>query len=469
MANERAVLDPLDLEEALILECLNGAESLRDFIRRLSPQHPPQRHLDPLIDAIERARHERVRVCISMPPRHGKTWTLLHAIAWWLQETPADRCAYFSYNATIATSKSRLARELAVRAGVGLDPSSTAVEEWTTNHGGGLIAGGRGSGLTGQGVSGLLIVDDPFKDREEADSALLRDRVEEWFNEVAFTRLEGGSVIVVHTRWHQDDLIGRLEKDGGWEVINLPAIAEENDPLSREPGEALWPEVFPRSELDVIAKRLGTFGFSALYQGHPRPRGATVFGLAHYYDPAGLIFDGWRIGIGADPAGTAKTTSDYSVAVVMALKGRKLEEIQARILHVYREQVEIPTFIDVLAALIEQWGVCPIYVEAVAGFKAVPQFLRRMDSKLTIKEAPVMGDKFQRAQQFAAVWNDGRVEVPTSATWLKDYLHELTRFTGVSDPEDDQVDASAHGFNGLVNFAPVAYSRPNRPLATRRM
>jgi predicted phage terminase large subunit-like protein len=459
-------LDPLDVEEAIILERLHGAEDLRSFIARVSPQHPPARHLDPLIDAIERARHKRVRLCISMPPRHGKTWTLLHAIVWWLSNTPADRCAYYSYNDDLAASKSGIARDLAISVGIELNPSSTAVSEWKTVLGGGLIAGGRGSALTGQGVSGMLIVDDPFKDRMEADSPTLRETVWNWFKEVAFTRLEGGSVIVVHTRWHPDDLIGRLEGLGGWEIINLPAVAENDDPVGREPGEALWPKLFPLDELGLIRRTLGEWSFAALYQGRPRPRGSKVFGIPVYYNPA-EGWGGWRVVIGADPAASGKTTADHSAAIVL---GSRMADglIRARVLEIYRAQVEVPSFVSALQMLSTKYGRAPVFVEAVGGFKAVPQMLKRLDPKLYVREAPVVGDKFQRAQAAAAAWNDGRVEVPMEAPWLADFLHEMQSFTGVGDAEDDQVDAFSHAFNAATKMC-ISFTPTSGSIRTRRV
>src|SRR6185369_16321011 len=237
-----------------------------DFICRLSPHHRPPRHFLPIIAEIERCRVERRKVCISIPPRHGKTTLLLHAFAWWLSKFPADTNAYYSYNSPQALSKSVLARALTGRAGVQLSDETNNKAEWRTTDGGGLLAGGVGGGLTGQGVSGLLVVDDPFKGPKDAYSQVYRDAVYEWFQTVPMTRREGASVFVIHTRWHEDDLIGRLEKTGEWTIINLPAIAEERDPLGRAAGEALWPERFPIEDLEETKRTIGEFNFAALYQ-----------------------------------------------------------------------------------------------------------------------------------------------------------------------------------------------------------
>jgi phage terminase large subunit-like protein len=243
----------------------------------------------------------------------------------------------------------------------------------------------------------------------------------------------------------------------------------------------LWPERFPASELGTEAGQRGTvrgqigeFSFSALYQQAPRPRGAKLFGPCTYYDPTFPAFDltGWRIYIGADPAGSEKTSADWSVAVVLAVRGQAAE-IEGRVLDVYRKQVSIPDFARALRALQMQWHLAPVYVEAVGGFKAIPQLLQENDPTLAVFEAPVLGDKFQRAQLASAAWNSrpSRLMVPLgSPPWLAAYLYELQRFTGVKDPEDDQVDATAHAWNAAaLDTGPVEYVPLEKPIMKSRI
>lgn len=184
---------------------------LADFIPRVSRGFAAPRHLAPLLALFARIdAGEPVRVCVSVPPRHGKTETVLHGIAWLLARHPGWRIAYVSYAADIARSKSRQARDYALRAGVRLRDDSAALHEWGTREGGGLLATGIGGPLTGHGVRALF-VDDPHKNRADADSPTSRENVFNWFTSTAMTRVEpGGSVGVVHTRWHPADLIGRL-------------------------------------------------------------------------------------------------------------------------------------------------------------------------------------------------------------------------------------------------------------------
>lgn len=441
-----ALTDAEEIELLELLESEDRAPTLDAFIRRISPHHPPPRHLGLIIDALERARFAPQRVCVSLPPGHAKTTLVAHAIAWWLTMYPADTCGYVSYNTTQAMSKSVIARGLALQAGVQLSEETNNKGEWRTKEGGGLLATGVGGGLTGQRIKGLLFVDDPFKGPLDAYSAGQREGVDEWFKSVAMTRLEDASVFVIHTRWHEDDLIGRLAKRQGWTVINLPAIAEQNDPIGRAPGEALWPEMFPVEKLEQLREEFGVYVFAAMYQGSPRPRGGTVFGEPHYYDPATTDFTGCAIVIAADPAASEKTSADWSAAVVLMTKGYGSEMV-GYVRHVYCEQVTIPTFVEALNSLQQTWGNAAIKVESVGGFKAIPQLLRGLGLE-RIEEIIPEGDKFTRAQRAAAAWNGGRLLVPSDAPrWLGKFLDEVQKFTGVKDAHDDRVDALAHGWN----------------------
>lgn len=440
-------------------------QPLNGFISEIAPHQPPPPHLQKLTALIERARTEELRACVSMPPRHGKTITFQRAIAWWLKHAPKDVLAYYTYNSDLGEEKSRIARDLSVQ--VGVPVVNTSLQRWYTSAGGGLMAGGVGTGLTGRGVSGFFMVDDPFKGRAEAESPVMREAVWNWFNDVVFTRLENASCIVVHTRWHEDDLIGRLIEQG-WECINLAALAEEGDALGRKDGEALWPARFDVKRLGRIKRQIGEYGFASLYQGRPRPRGAAVFGEAHRYDPLKTDLTGCKAWIGADPAASERTHADYSVAVAMAIRFFKPRKekgpdgkpvvIQdppvAYILDVFRRQITVPAFARALRDFQRMHWSAPIAVESVGGFAAVPQLLREQAPGIRLVEIHPIADKFLRAQSFAAAWNDGRVFVPENAPWVEDYINELRRFTGIKDPHDDQVDASAHVWNTAVAGEP---------------
>jgi hypothetical protein len=240
-------------------------------VPRITPAFRAPVHLAPLLATVAAVERGPVRACLSVPPRHSKTETVLHAIAWLLARHPDWTIGYVSYAADIARSKSRQARDYAARAGLSLRDDSAALHEWRTPEGGGLLATGVGGPLTGHGVR-VLIVDDPFKNREEADSALVREKVHAWFTSTAMTRVEpGGSVLVVHTRWHRDDLIGRLSRDTEtpWQVTNLPALDSD--------GAALWPARWSADDLARRRAEVGEYDWASLYQGHPVAKKGRVY------------------------------------------------------------------------------------------------------------------------------------------------------------------------------------------------
>lgn len=447
MRSPAADVTPGEVEQLHLWEAALGADSLIEYIPRITPQWMPPRHLHQVAELFNRAQYESVRACASLPPRHGKTELILHAVGWWLARRPTDRLVYVTYSGDLAKNKSRRALMLTQNAGVRLDASVQRGDEWTTDHGGGLLATGIGGPLTGHGAN-LLMIDDPTKNREEAESPTVRRKVWEWYTSTALTRLEpGSSCIVVHTRWHEDDLIGRLVRGDSasgdpWEYINLPAIDEQ--------GEALWPERWNTELLELKRRDVGEYDWWSMFQGSPRPRGGKLFREQTTYGEFPDL-EGASILISCDPAASAATHANHSAIVVGA--GKLVDGLlQVDILDVMRLQVEIPALAHYLAQLQAKWH-APVVIEAVGGFKAVPQTLRQINKGLRIIEIAPTSDKFTRALPAAAAWNDGRIRTPLMASWLADFTYELSLFTGLSDPHDDQVDALAHlysTFDGLL-------------------
>jgi len=481
-------LPPGEQEELYqLLERLIGGESPHEFVARLRPREPIPRHVELVVRAIMRARVTPIRLCISMPPGHAKTTTLLRLAIWWLLRSPADTCAYVTYSDDQARDKSKEARDLAGDADLALADDSNNLGLWRTPLGGGFLASGFGGRLTGQRVAGLLLVDDPYKNAAEANSARVREQVYTDFKAAAFTRLQGGSIIVLHTRWHPDDLIGRLVREHKWDYINLAAIAEEGDPLGRALGEALWPDRYPREKckgpcghdghLDEIREEMGEWLWAALYQGRPRPKGHKVFHTPHRFDLGKFSWEGKRGVIAVDPATTAKTRADHSVVLLAAMEGAGAES-KLYVLGVIRMQVETPGLVKRIRAVHRDYSL-PVVVEAVGGFIGVPQTLRDVDSSMPDDDGtqpqPMQvvdlfpkGDKFLRAQPVAAACNatPGRVLVPAgrdtepAPPWVAEFLDELDEFTGIGDLEDDQVDALAHAWNWLYQAEPDTLYAP---------
>ncbi|MFM2151585.1 MAG: Terminase large subunit [Pseudomonadota bacterium] len=413
-----------------------AAEPLNSFIERVSGGSLiAPRHLAPLVALLERARHEPVRAVVSAPPQHGKSETIMHALAWHLAQDPTRTHAYVTYAGNFATDQSRRIRSITDSAGVEMSDQA-ALRRWRTARGGGLIAEGVSGQLTGKSVDGIFVIDDPYKDRVEAESALKRERVWQFFTDVAKTRLNpAASVIVVHTRWHEDDLAGRLAKQG-WERLNLQAVSPEGVPL--------WPERYTPQWLKEQREALGEYSWASLYMGEPRPRGGAVFRDVRLYDPQTTVVRShvWRVAIGVDLAYTARAKADYSTAVVLAADGQGV----CYVLDVIRAQVEAPVFAGQLAALKQRYA-APILWYAAGTEQGVAQFIRNQGVALEV-QAP-KGDKFVRSMGVAAAWNASRISVPMNAAWSNAFVEEVLAFTGVGDLHDDQVDALAAAYDQL--------------------
>lgn len=400
-------------------------ENLLEFIPRVSPKYTPPYHLKPYVDVLERSLREPVRAVFSAPPRHGKSETTIHHIVRCLKRDPTDLIGYATYAAEFSQRQSKKALLIAERAG-GIQFAETRVDFWRTKQGGEVIWTSIGGPFTGMGVRKLL-VDDPVKDRAEAESPTYRERAWEWFGDVALTRLEpGGSAVVMQTRWHPDDLAGRLIKEG-WPRINLKAIDDA--------GRALWPERWSLEDLHKIRTGPGgEYSWASLYQGEPRSRGGAIFRDVRFYDrrPAA----GYQLAIGVDLAYTAKKHADYSVAVVLAEIGGSYY-----VLDVVRQQVEAPQFANTLATLRDQYHGAKFYSYIGGTERGIIDFLKVQGVR--IEAMPATEDKFVRAQPAAAAWNGGAVLLPRDAPWLDAFVAEVTEFTGVNDAHDDQVDALA--------------------------
>ncbi len=222
---------------------------------------------------------------IEAPPRHGKSELVSKFLpAWYLGVWPDRRVMLAAYEATFARSWGRKARQVFVEStcpvfGRGLSGDNSAADDWSTTAGGGMSTAGVGGPMTGRGAH-LLIIDDPVKNAEEALSATTRENHWDWWQSTASTRLEpGGVVIGIMTRWHEDDIFGRLLKSGGQiRRLTLPALAEPGDVLGRQPGEALWPERYPVQRLEQMRRERSEYWWRALFQQRPGKWGESKWG-----------------------------------------------------------------------------------------------------------------------------------------------------------------------------------------------
>lgn len=443
----RATKDPDEYKEALL-----------DFIPRVSPRWEAPRHLNPYVEVLEAAPGGGLRIVLAAPPQHGKTETTIHAFAHWMKRAPHLRYAYATYSSDRSERVGRRALAIAERADVLFSAANMGL--WLTPQDGQVLWTSVGGGMTGEPVDGVLVIDDPLKDRKEAESPTIRQNHQDWWHGTAESRLHpGASVIVMATRWHHDDLSGYLVREQGFTYINLKAIADEKRPEgdNRQPGEALWPAKRPLEFLEALRTR-NIWNFSSLYQGEPRPRGGTLFREPTYWKE--LPGYGYRVSFGVDLAYTEKTHANYSVCVelwVVPPEKKRGEDTEPAdyliyVTDVQRKQVEAPAFTLTLKAKQSERPSARFSWYAAGTEAGSAQFIQQKGIRLVVM--PTGGrDKFTRAQQTAELWNLGRILVPEDSEkypWADVFVDELTSFTGVKDPQDDQVDALVSGVDAAL-------------------
>lgn len=414
---------------------------------------------------VETKGKDGVAFLISeMPPRNGKTLTLSRFFPpWFLGRNPDFRVMNVSYGATLAEKSSRLARNLmtspwyqAIYPNIDLDPQSKAADAWNlSGYEGGMDAMGVLGGATGKGAH-LLLLDDLIKNREEAESQVIRDKVWDALTDDLLTRLEpGGAVVLNGTRWHQDDPIGRALKElkhiyGDKMVrIRFPALAEKDDPLGRMEGEPLWPERYPLDVLERIETTLGTYSWSALYQQNPVPAEGGLFKqrwFAPYLDTCPPIAREVRYW---DLAMSEKTSADFTAGV----KFGEGEDGHWYITDVVHARVDWGNLTDFMANVMLKDG--PSVQQGIEEKGYMSRAVQALNQDPRMKGFAIFGypvdtDKVTRALPFAAKAGAGLVHV-LNRHWTQEYIDELCSFP--LGAHDDQVDASSGAYNMLATGA----------------
>lgn len=462
-------------------ESLYGAQPLEDFIRDVNPRFPPPPHLKQLTDLFDEARVRPVFAVVMMPPRHRKTTTCDNAIAQLLRDEPTLSHGFFTYSDRKARTESRRIRAIAQAAGVRVDPTRRALNEWgvlyedstgALRQGGSVWAAGWNGGGTGVGITGILLVDDILKGRKQANSPQLRDDHWDWFCEVALSRLEpGASVIIVMTRWHEDDLIGRLTtkwketvgdlklKEGvnipEWRTVRLAAVCDDtNDGTDRQLGEPLWPSQYGLDYLE-LRRRLNPDAFDGLYQQSPRTPGSQMFKTPVRYRTEDLMrlgAEGFRCVIAVDPAASDSDEACHWAAELLWARGWGAD-IEVFVVDEWYEQTDPITGAEKIDEMQRLWG-APVVVEGGTVGKAVIAMLKRLQPDLEVVEVIPDKDKRTRAAPCAALWNRGKLRIPIDAPWAQKLIVNAKNFRGKSSAQADQVDALAHGVNWLLDTPP---------------
>lgn len=420
------------------------------------PRWLPARHLVALSSHIAKRVYEGDRkMIVSMPPRHGKSrlvsrWTPL----WHLDRFPDQCVQLISYEANFAKTWGRFVRntaqEHALRLRFDTVPDTKAANDWLTNYGGGMYTAGIGGGLTGRGGD-LQIIDDPIKNTEEANSQVTRDSHWAWWEMTAYPRLEPGSTaILCMTRWHEDDLAGRLlaNEPGEWEEIRMPAIAEEGDWLGRELGEALWPERWSLERLHAIRKLRSSYVWAAMYQQRPAPQEGGIYKrawlrYATLLDGYVTLDDGRRYHLGTmakfltvDVAASTKTQADWTVIACWGVTNNG----DLVLLDVHRERMEGPQHQPAIRAMLGRWGAHVAWVESASFGLTLIQDCRK--AGLPIRELVADKDKVARALAATPAFEAGCVFFLTGTSWLDVLEQELLAFPNAV--KDDQADVVAY-------------------------
>lgn len=407
------------------------------------------------------------RLIIQMPPRHGKSeFTSAHFPAWFLGNYPDLRVLLTSYGADLAEGFGRRNRNLLaewgpVLWGTKISSDSSAANRWDIEgRRGGMTCAGVGGPITGKGGH-ICIIDDPIKNDEEANSPTYREKIWDWYRTTFRTRVEpGGAIIVIMTRWHEDDLVGRLLKQAKedpesdqWEALSLPAIAEKDDPLGRQPGRALWSIRYNEKDLEKIRRTLGTYWWSALYQQRPMPDEGGIFKRSWFryfsIEPEFYVLKRpqgeHRVRKGdcfvfqtIDLAASVKTTADFFVISTWAVT----MELDVLLLDVFRDRIEGPEQRQHLLTQFNRQGARLVAIESVQYQLTFVQEARRKG--LPAIELRPSKDKVSRALPMAARYEAGTVYHLEGGHYLDTYENEVLIFP--NGENDDQVDtASAAG------------------------
>lgn len=437
--------------------------SLLDYAGQMFPGYEVNYHHEVIADALERLADNEPgyeNLIIIMPPRHGKS-TLVTEIfpSWYLGQHPRENIIACSHTASLAETFSRRTRDMVDDRDYPFDhavsSATSSVKEWTIEgFRGGYFAAGVGGGITGRGAN-ILLVDDPHKTAEEAKSVTIREKIFEWYQATAQTRLEAnGRQVIVATRWHRDDLIGRLikregriENGGKWRVIHFPAQLED--------GSYLWETRFGKKWYEDRRKSAGEYHWASQYQGDPVPEGGAIihddwivtfaYPESHYEK----IIQSW------DTAFKEQAGSDFSVCETWGLSVSGYD-----LLDVYRQQVEFPALIRASKAQFQKWRPSEVLIEDRGSGTSLIQTLRK-ETRMNLIAVPAIKDKAQRLHDVSALFEAGRVRIAEGREWTDQVIHELTSFPFAE--HDDCADSASQALArmagvGLYHGAVVSQS-----------
>lgn len=421
--------------------------------------YQPAAHHRRIANALERvARGELKRLMICMPPRHGKSMLASEYFpAWYLGHHPDHQVMHASYSQELVDQFGRKVRNqlrdglyLAVFPGTVLSEDSQAANKFSTAAGGNYFAVGVGGSATGRGAH-LLLIDDPIKDRLDADSERMRIALKDWYTSVAYTRLmPGGAVVVIQTRWHEDDLMGWLQLEHGhegWEVIDMPAWDDNENPKV-----ALWPESYPIERLKQIRATLPPRDWEALFMQRPREGTGAAFKRSwlQFYDMAVNHKAMYRIML-VDPATAqpSRVNNDFTSIWVVGLG----EDENYYVLDMVRDRLNLTERTEAVFRLHRKWKPGQVRYERygmMADVEHIRNEMNRRSYRFALTEVGGATKKEDRIKRLIPIFQQGRVWLPqelqytTSAGKQRDLVHDFIEEEYLSFPvgrHDDMLDA----------------------------
>lgn len=439
--------------------------SLGEYIPQASPGLVNPYHLDPMMNDIMDAFSppKKTRSAYAVPCQHGKSTVVLHAIPLLLLQDPRRFFFYATYGQTFAGRQSRRMRRIASSTGLALDPEHNTIQEWLTTDGGGLLATSVNGEGTGRPCHGAFI-DDPYKNRADAENPEYRESVQDWLTGVIYPRLvPGAPVFIIASRWHEEDLSGWAIKNKGFKEFRLAAINDDGSDPNREMGAALCPwgpdPEAPRdlAFLEGLRDDVGPYDWESLYQGRPRPRAGAMFRDASFYTE--LPTGPHAKALGFDIAHSAGPRADFTVIV------RALRFIIDGDAHYYITNVSRwrKATADSEQPIRDHLAADPgthLVMYASGAEKGLVSSFNMLTPPIHIEVLPAWSSKYVRAQPTAKLWNQKRIHLPENAPWLGEFLREVCGFNGDDKNKDDQVDALVAAIDRLAYGMTGVSSRP---------
>ena len=385
------------------------------------------------------------RLIITAPPRHGKSYLVSQMFpAWYLGRNPEKYVIQASYGQDLSSDFGRFVRNSimsdefkGIFSGVSVETDSKSQKRFNTNKNGSYFAVGRGGSITGRGGN-IIIIDDLLKNDQEAHSEKIRHAMIEWYKNTLYTRLmPGGAIIIINTRWHEDDLIGRLLKDSDedWTQINFPAIDES--------GKALWPDYFSVDTLLKTKKEIGLKAFESLYQQNPSPEEGQIVKKDWIHHWKALPPQYQETIMSWDLAFKGTSTSDYVVGQMWGRWGADfflLDQVRGK-----WDFTQTVRQVELFAIKHMNYG--RILIEDKANGPAVMNVLKNKIPGIVPYKPD--SDKASRLHSVTPLFESGNVFIPPidKFDWVREYVHELTSFP--SAKHDDQVDATTQALHIL--------------------